>query len=32
MAYIVPARGYALLLMLFFVVLGLGVLVQLMPM
>jgi hypothetical protein len=29
MAYVVPARGYALLLVLFFVVLGLGVIIQL---
>lgn len=28
MAYIVPVRGYALLLVLFFAVLGLGVIVQ----
>jgi len=31
MAYSVPARGYALLLVLFFAVLGLGVVLQLAP-
>ncbi len=31
MAYTVPARGYALLLVLFFAVLGLGVILQLTP-